>query len=76
ATWRGAEREKFSRVKPMGKDDETLNDLLAQARVCRNTPLWPALTGLSNGVMPPKSFCFNRKDRGDRKETTSWILLI
>jgi len=32
ATWRGAERDKFSRVKPMGKDDETLNDLLSQVR--------------------------------------------
>jgi hypothetical protein len=32
ATWRGEERDKFSRVKPMGKDDETLNELLQQVR--------------------------------------------
>jgi 3-polyprenyl-4-hydroxybenzoate decarboxylase len=35
ATWRGKERDRFSRVKPMGRDDETLNELLAQVRVKR-----------------------------------------
>ena len=35
ATWRGKERDKFDRVRPMGKGDETLNDLLAQVRVKR-----------------------------------------
>jgi hypothetical protein len=26
-----------------------------RARVCRNYPLWPAYTGLSDGIMLPKS---------------------
>ena len=32
ATWRGEEREKFARVRPMGKDDPSIRHLVAQVR--------------------------------------------
>ena len=35
ATWRGEERDKFARVRPMGKDDPSLGPLLEQVRARR-----------------------------------------
>jgi len=35
ATWRGAERNKFDRVRPMGKGDPAIDELLSQVRVKR-----------------------------------------
>ena len=34
-TWRPEDRKKFTRVKPMGKDDLSLESLLEQVRVKR-----------------------------------------
>ena len=35
ATWRGEEREKFTRVRPMGKDDPSIRRLVEQVRIRR-----------------------------------------